>query len=143
MKMLFVVLFLFFTAKVFPNDSVVVKKDPRLDILTEKQASINKLTANLTSSGHYKGYRLQVLTTRNRDEAFKLKADLYQRFPEQKAYTLYQSPYFKVRFGNFVSRAEAEKYKSILSSVYSQTIYVVQDAIDYTPREGEEQLTEE
>lgn len=143
MKMLFVLLMMCFTAKLFANDSIIVTKDARLDILTAKQASINKITANMTSSGKYKGYRLQVLTTRNRDEAFKLKADLYQRFPEQRAYALYQSPYFKVRFGNFIDREEAERYKRLLSEVYPQAVYVIQDAIDYTPKEGEELPAEE
>lgn len=143
MKMLYAVLLMCLTAKAFANDSVIVRKDPRLDILTAKQASINKLTANMTSSGHYKGYRLQVLSTRSRDEAFNLKAELYQRFPEQKAYALYQSPNFKVRFGNFIDRAEAEKYKRLLSQIYPQAVYVIQDAIDYTPKEGEELPTEE
>ena len=134
---------LLFAATSFAADSVVVKKDPRLDVLTQKQAMINKITTNMLSNGQYKGFRLQVITTRKRDEAFQLKADLLQRFPEQKVYAIYQSPYFKIRFGNFISRAEAESYKRQLSQIYSQGIYVIQDAIEYSPSEIEEMIPEQ
>jgi hypothetical protein len=41
------------------NDTVIVKKDPRMDQLTTKQNQINKHASMLTSSGQYKalGYR--------------------------------------------------------------------------------------
>ena len=95
----------------------------------------------MTYNGLYHGYRLQVLSTQSREQAFELKANLLQRFPEQKAYTIFQSPYFKVRFGNFIERNEANRYKNILSSIYSQVIYVVNDNIEYTPKE-EDIITE-
>src|SRR5690242_2283543 len=80
-------------------DTIIVHKDPRIDILTSKQAAINKVTARMASNGMFKGYRLQVLNTRSRDEAFKTKTMLLENFPDQKTYILYQSPYFKVRIG--------------------------------------------
>ncbi len=95
----------------------------------------------MTYNGLYHGYRLQVLSTQSREKAFDLKANLLQRFPGQKAYTIYQSPYFKVRFGNFIERDDAERYKRMLSSVYPQTIYVVNDNIEYTPKD--EDITSE
>ena len=142
MKAVLSILCLLLAATSFAADSVVVKKDPRLDVLTAKQAMVNKITANMLSNGQYKGYRLQVLTTRSRDEAFQLKADLLQRFPDQKVYAIYQSPYFKIRFGNFISRADAESYRRQLAQIYSQGIYVIQDAIEYSPSEIEEMIPE-
>lgn len=120
------------------SSSVVVRKDGRLDILTAKQVSLNKRAARMTSTGLYHGYRLQVLNTQSRDKAYQLKSELLQRFPEQKCYVLYQSPYFKIRFGNFIDRSEALRYKSILSSIYPQVIYVVNDNVEYKPPKDEE-----
>lgn len=114
------------------RDTIIVHKDSRLDILTEKQGTINR-----TSTKIMRGYRLQVITTRKREDAFQIKGELLKRFPNQKTYTIYQSPYFKVRFGNFPEKSEAEKYKEILSGIYSQGIYVVPDMIEYTPAEDE------
>lgn len=122
----------------FSRDTIIVRKDGRLDILNAKQASLNKVAARMTSTGLYHGYRLQVLSTRSRDQAYKLKSELLQRFPEQKSYVLFQSPYFKIRFGNFVDRADAIRYKNTLSSLYPQLIYVVSDNVEYTPPKEED-----
>ena len=114
-------------------DTIIVHKDARLDILTEKQVAINKVTSRMTSNGLFKGYRLQVLNTRSRDDAFKTKANLLENFPAEKVYVLYQSPYFKVRIGNFVNRNDADSFKKQLSLFIKQPVYVVEDAIEYIP----------
>jgi len=118
-------------------DTIIVHKDPRIDVLTTKQAAINKVTAHLASNGMFKGYRLQVLNTRSREAAFKTKAMLLENFPDQKTYVLYQSPYFKVRVGNFVNRSDADKFGKELSSYLSQPAYVVEDLIEYIPKADE------
>lgn len=114
------------------NDTIIVSKDSRLDILTQKQAEINKRTGMMTSSGLYKGYRIQVLSTTNRDEANKIKGDVLSRFTDQKAYLTYHSPYFKVRIGNFIKKEDAEKFRQQLNKYYPQGVYIVEDAIEYT-----------
>ena len=119
------------------GDTIIVHKDARLDILTEKQAAINKVTSRMTESGLFKGYRLQVLNSRSRDDAFKLKAALLENFPDEKVYILYQSPYFKVRIGNFTTRADAENFKKTLSLYSAQPAYVVDDLIEYIPNAAE------
>ena len=125
-------------------DTVIVHKDARMDILTSKQIQANKKSSMLTSTGQYKGYRIQIVSTSNRDQAFKMKADLLTRFPEQKSYALFQSPNFKVRIGNFLKKADAEKFKLQLLKIYSTGVFVVEDAIDYTPtKEEEEQLLQQ
>lgn len=119
-------------------DSVILSKDHRLDILTAKQVQINKRTAMMTSSGLYRGYRIQVVSTNKRDLAFKIKAELLARFPDQKSYAMFQSPYFKVRIGNFIRKEEAERLRKQLMKFYPQGVYVVEDAIEYTPKDEEE-----
>ena len=102
------------------SDTIIVHKDARIDVLAEKQSAINKVTSRMTAGGLFKGYRLQILNTRSRDEAFKLKASLLESFPDEKVYVLYQSPYFKVRMGNFTNRADAENFKKELSAYKNQ-----------------------
>ena len=120
------------------RDTIVVIKDPRLDVLTQKQAIINKRSKLMTSNGLYKGYRLQVLNSNNRNQAFKLKYDLMQAYPDQKAYVSFQAPYFKVRFGNFIKREDAEKMRKVLQKTYTAGVFVVEDAIEYTPKDDED-----
>lgn len=118
-------------------DTIIVHKDARIDILTEKQVAINKITSKMTANGLFKGYRLQVLNTRSRDDAFKTKASLLENFPDEKVYILYQSPYFKVRIGNFVKRNDAENFRRQLSLFSANPAYVVEDAIEYIPAADE------
>ncbi len=113
------------------SDTVIVHKDPRLDILSAKQAMINKRSSMMTSSGLYKGFRVQVLSTQSRGEAFKMKTDLLTKFPDLKTYLLFQSPNFKVRIGNFIKREDADKLRKQLSKVIPNNIYVVEDAVEY------------
>jgi hypothetical protein len=127
------------SANVIP-DTIIVHKDARMDILTSKQIVANKKASLQTSSGQYKGYRVQVVSTSNRDQAFKVKGELLSRFPDQKSYALFQSPNFKVRIGNFLKKADAEKFKLQLQKFYTTGVFVVEDAIDYTPTKEEEEL---
>jgi SPOR domain len=113
------------------GDTVIVRKDPRLDILSAKQAQINRRSSMMTSSGLYRGYRVQVLSTQSRGEAFKMKTDLLTKFPELKTYLLFQSPNFKVRIGNYIKREDAEKLRKQLSKLITTNIYVVEDAVEY------------
>ena len=120
------------------KDTIIVNKDARLDILTQKQALVNKRSQMMTSNGLYKGYRLQLLSTNNRNQAFKLKYDLLTNFPDQKTYVSYQAPYFKVKFGNFLHRDEAEKMRKQLTKAYPAGVFIVEDAIEYTPKDDED-----
>jgi len=117
----------------FRKDSIQVNKDPRLDILAQKQAIINKRAQSQLSTGLYKGFRLQLLSSNNRNQAFKLKYELMTKYPEHKAYVVYQAPYFKVRIGNFLKREDAEKARKLLLKSYSSGVYLVEDAIEYRP----------
>jgi hypothetical protein len=119
-------------------DTVIIHKDARMEVLTNKQIAANKKASMQTSSGQYKGYRVQVVSTSNRDQAFKIKGDLLSRFPDQKSYTLFQAPNFKVRIGNFLKKADAEKFKLQLMRMYTTGVFVVEDAIDYTLSKDEE-----
>ena len=122
----------------FAGDSITVNKDSRFDLLTQKQISINKRTSMMTSSGMYKGFRIQVISTSKRDDAFKIKADLLTRFPAEKVYILFQSPTFRVRIGNFLKRVDADKFRGQLNKLYPQGCYVVEDGIEYTPKDDED-----
>jgi hypothetical protein len=119
--------------------SVVVKKDMRMDILAGKQAEINKRASRMSSSGYYRGYRIQVYNAQNRDEANAVKAELLRRFPDQSAYLLYQAPNFRVRIGNFLTQKEATDLRKMVAALYpNRGIYIVPDLIEYTPPEDEE-----
>ena len=87
------------------------------------------------------GYRLQVLSTNDRDLAMKTKSQLLKQYPDQKTYLFYQSPYVKIRFGNFKTRPEAEQYRKQISKMLGGiSIYIVPERIEVKP---EKEIIEE
>jgi hypothetical protein len=118
-------------------DTTIVLKDSRLDVLTQKQRVINQKLSMMAGNGLYKGFRIQVISTNKREAAMRIKAELLTNFPDHKSYTVYQSPNFKVRIGNFINRDEAAKLKVLLNKYYPQGVYIVEDAVEYNPREDE------
>lgn len=126
-----------FGLSVMASDTTIVIKDPRMDILTQKQRVINQKLSMMAGNGLYKGFRIQVISTNKREDAMRIKSDLLSNFPDHKSYIIYQSPNFKVRIGNFIKRDEAAKLKILLNKYYPQGVYIVEDAVEYNPREDE------
>jgi glutamine cyclotransferase len=122
----------------YASDSVIVKKDPRLDILSVKQLQSNQRSALMTSNGLYKGFRIQVISTNKRDEATFTQADLQLKYPNEKIYLSFQSPNYKVRIGNFLKKADAEKFKIELNKLFPNGVYIVEDAVEYILKEDED-----
>jgi hypothetical protein len=121
--------------------SIVVNKDPRLDVLSSKQIEINKKATRLSKSGYYPGYRIQVINTPSRDEANAVKTEMLRRFPDQKVYLLYQAPTFRVRVGNFFTQKEGATLRKMIASLYPERgIYFVNDRIEYIVPEEEEDV---
>lgn len=118
------------------TSSIVIHKDPRLDQLVKKQAQINEVTTR-DARRIMPGYRLQVINTSDRDAAIAAKTKIYQLFPELKAYLIYQSPYFRLRVGNFKDRAEAEDYRKSLSGEFPNSVFIVRDTIEVKPEKGD------
>src|SRR5258706_14951862 len=114
-------------------ETVFIHKDPRLDILAKKEAELNALAAKIAARSAI-GYRLQVLSTNDRELAMKTKSELLQKFPEQKVYMLYQLPYIMLRFGNFKSQEEAESYKNQISRMLGgASVYLISERIEVKP----------
>ena len=114
------------------TSSVIIHKDTRLDLLMKKQAEINEITsreARRTS----KGYRLMIITTINRDEAISAKTKVYTYFPELKAYLWHQSPYYKLKAGDFKERKDAELYQKKLNSYFPKGVFILSDVIEVKP----------
>jgi len=111
------------------SNSVIVHKDPRLDLLVKKQAQINEVTSR-DGRRTDKGFRLMIISTNNRDEALAAKTKVYSYFPELKAYMWYQSPYFRVKAGNFKERKDAEAYQRKLNAYFPKGVFIMKDIIE-------------
>jgi hypothetical protein len=111
------------------SNSIVVHKDSRIDLLIQKQAEINEVTSR-EARRVGKGYRLLVINTNKRDEAVAAKTKMYTYFPELKSYLIYQTPFYKLKVGNFKERKEAEEYLQRLKKYFPQGVYIMSDTIE-------------
>ena len=120
------------------SSSIIVHKDPRLDLLVKKQIQINEETSReARKSG--KGFRLMIISTSNRDEAIAAKTKVYTYFPELKAYLWHQSPYYKLKAGNFKDRKEAEEYQKRLKVYFPKGVVIMNDIVELKPEKYKEE----
>lgn len=135
-KILFssVLLFVFFEVWGQVSGPVAVYKDPRIDVLLKKQAEANNLsTRNSSKRRTAKGYRILVISTNSREEAIAAKTAIYNYFPELKVYMWHQSPYYKVKAGNFLTRDEASSYQKRLGPVFPRGVFIMNDVVEVKP----------
>lgn len=143
MKTLLVLLsFILFSSCFAQVDSsgigVLVHKDPRVDLLVKKQASIN-IVSKKSIGRTMRGYRLMVLNTNKREDAIAAKTKIYTYFPELKAYLTYQAPFFRLKAGNFQTRDEAEKYKKEMAPLFPKGVFILNDTIEVKGEKTEEE----
>jgi hypothetical protein len=130
-------------AQVTASDSTVIGKvtvikDSRLDELVRKEAAFNEI---INASGKStKGYRLLVLNTNDRPMAMRVRSQLLQNFPEQKVYMGFQPPFIKLKFGNFLTKEDADMYKKdiIRMKIITGNIYLLPETIETKPDKNKE-----
>ena len=138
-KLLSIILFLSVVTQLCAQDSaiapvyvgkVTVVKDPRLDILAKKEWEFNTLGTKMA-----KGYRLLVMSSNDREKVMAARAKLLQTFPDQKVYMTFQFPNIKLKFGNFVEKPEAERFKDLLGKmqIVTNNVYVVPEIVEVKP----------
>lgn len=143
MKYLITVLTVFITCSLQAQDTtakkpvdsistITVYSDARLDQLIKKQSYINDITSR-EGRRTDKGFRLMIISTNSRDEAMAAKTKVYTYFPDLKAYLWYQSPYFRVKAGNFKDRKEAEEYQKRLNNYFPKGVFIMKDIIEVKP----------
>ncbi|MCE2704445.1 MAG: SPOR domain-containing protein [Bacteroidota bacterium] len=127
------------------NDSsyVSIIKDNRVDGLIKRQIQVNEETSR-NARRQDKGFRLLVISTTLRDEALAAKTKVYSYFPELKAYLFHQSPYYKVKAGNFKDRKDAELYQRRLELLFPKGVFIINDLIEVKLKlPGEEDVIEQ
>ncbi len=109
--------------------TIVVVKDPRVDLLVHKQTEINEETTR-DSRRNMPGFRIQVLNSPDRSKVFAAKVKVYQEFPDLKPYLLYQAPNYKLKVGNFKTQEEAEEMQKQLERLFPSGLYIIRDVIE-------------
>lgn len=126
-KGLFVVLLLLFSGLIqaqAQRKNIVVERDEDLDSLIYQHAENNKNRNTLD------GFRIQLFSGSERNNANQLKAQFLRQYPEVPVYLSYQQPFFKLRAGDFRTRTEAQNLYHKLIKDYGEVL-IVPDKINY------------
>jgi hypothetical protein len=93
--------------------------------------SVEKFKKRNYSQTGVDGYRVQIFNAagpESKDKANAAMRDFSQAFPDYPAYLTYQQPNFKVRCGDFRTKAEARKLLKLISYQYPGS-FIVRDAV--------------
>ncbi|UKJ08181.1 SPOR domain-containing protein [Solitalea lacus] len=114
--------------------NVDVVAQPGINELLSKRIEINRKPPAF-------GYRLQIYSGPNRNEAYSLQIKFALKFPELGSYLSYQMPNYKLRVGDFATRADAEKVKKLLDKEFD-VAFIVSDKLNPQKvyQEGETEL---
>ena len=107
--------------------TITVKQDARIVDILNRQISQNKRKNGVD------GYRIQILFNSGpgaRNQAIRTKADFLSAYPGYPVYILYQSPFYKVRIGDFVLKRNALKVYHQIKSKYP-TAFIVNDIVRF------------
>ncbi len=103
------------------NDTVAAKKDT-LEILTSNPG-YNTIP----------GYRVQLMSTQNLSEAIGAKAEADSLLQGYNIYIVYDSPYYKVRVGDFRARYEANQAVAAITDRGFPNAWAVPDNVFRNP----------
>ncbi len=102
------------------NSLIVRDKIPLLDGEREQPARLE-------------GYRIQVNAFSTRESALEYAGNLALLLPDLRVYVVQEDPYYKIRLGDFHSKAEAEAKIQTLDSIPDLTPILVKTLINDLP----------
>ncbi len=111
--------------------------DEEVDINKEKSKHANEYIPRKdpisTEPDIINGFRVQLLMTKEIEEANKLKSDLNTLLQEDWVYVVFESPYYKVRVGDFPLRGHANEAMTNLINLGYKNSWIVPDKIVKNP----------
>lgn len=117
----------YFQDREFEKGELTIYQDPRLETLIHRHIEFNKEQKGIP------GFRIQIFFgsgRTSRDNANEAKAKFLSYFSEKEAYIKYQTPFYKVRVGDFRTKLEALKmFKRVLRKF--PNAYIVPDVINF------------
>jgi hypothetical protein len=112
-----------------------ITQDPALDTLLSRYIlSFKNLEERNNGHPGMEGYRIQIYnsSTRNaREESGKVSSEFLSKFPDIVTYPIFEKPgYYKIRVGDFRTKAEATKLFLLISKAFPNA-YIVPDIINF------------
>ena len=108
---------------------VTIVKDPLIDSLIARRIALNKGVTRDGTPIVVFGYRVQVFFGNDRKEAYNEQARFNSLYPELATYISYTQPNYRVKVGDFRTRAEAQKLIIELRPIFP-TLFIFNERIN-------------
>jgi len=103
-----------------------ISTPPYLDSLVQKNIEKHKTEQTRV------GYRIQLFSGTERNNANNLRNKFKTEFPDVPIYLIYQQPYYKLRVGDFRNKIEAQQLYLKIENEYEQLL-IIPDKINLPP----------
>lgn len=104
---------------------------------TGESSNTTEITDAVSETTRVAGYRVQVFSDNNarsaKSEARTKAQAISERLPQYRTYVVYQSPYWRLKVGDFTTATEAENAADIIKKMfptYAREVRVVRDRIN-------------
>jgi len=126
MKSLFLLLFASLSLSVFAQEkNIVLNADPKLEQLSEASHS-KKTETPSTKATKGKGFRVQIYNGNDRQVASDLKMKFMKQFPGVRSYLTFSNPQYRLKVGDFNTRADADDFATKVKSLCSPCMIVTE-----------------
>lgn len=102
-----------------------------------ESSNTNENTEAVSGTARVAGYRVQVFSDNNarsaKSEARSKAQAINERMPQYRTYVVYQSPYWRLKVGDFTTATEAENVADMIKKMfpsYAREVRVVRDRIN-------------
>jgi cell division protein FtsN len=116
----------------------LTKYRTKLDLSDSRVEIITSAKEEKHSDGNYKlkeetktnGYRVLMLSTDKLDEAESLRAELYFKANLHKIYIDFESPFYKVKVGDYLNMTDAKEMVFKLSQLGYSSLLIISDTVN-------------
>ena len=128
---IFAILINFLALGVFAQEAakVTIVKDPLIDSLIARRIALNKGVAKDGTPIIVYGYRVQVFFGNDRKQAYSEQARFNSLYPELGTYISYTQPNYRVKVGDFRTKAEAQRLVTELRPQFP-TLFIFNERIN-------------
>ena len=99
----------------------------------EKKITFSSRPVDKTNATRVKirGFRVQIFSRSSRNDAYGVQSKFKSQYKGYESYLSYEEPNYRVKVGDFRSRAEANRFREVLRNRYSNVFVISEDVWVY------------
>jgi len=127
----------FFDPLILDEEDLNIKKTISVESTSDQvKEDVVQPNADYQKTETVPGYRVQICAVSDEDKARMIQRDAIFKFINEEVYLIYDSPYYKVRVGNCLTRYEADKLQQFAVEKGFDDAWVVRTKITLKSNEN-------